>query len=417
MGLSMSFGLIPLLNPDELINGISAHDMVGGLFMTGIGLLSFWVGYAIISRYSLEIRNSETSGKINLDFKNPSYFATILIYVGLSLFRINLIFRGGGTRYGAEDVLNLGVWEQWLTYLITARYFFVAMFAIQHARKQWSIYSLVFSLIIEVFVALISGWSSELIKLSIVVIGIHTMYNRKIPISYLVGAALLISLFVPVIRNFRTVEVGSIASVSQGFETTNALFTFQSRIDFVEELLFSRQIGSSQIPALLLAKTPDQVGFRPIRELLLSPFAFLPRILWSDKPAYGTIGQYIAAEYLGLEGHGSSAITPAGGFYIYGGYGAVVFGMLFTGIGSALFSRIIYIRAISNSGVTFLALYIGAVLRVFHLSEGGFVSVTSVLIQTALVYLLIAIAISIRIRGSSINTSRYSIPKNTERPT
>lgn len=396
MGLSAVFGVFPLLDNSKLLSGIpSGKFLVDGFVLQALGLLSFWIGYTFVVKLASPLDQS-FSKPSSFDFVNPNLTIASILYGFMSLLRIALILKGGGNRIGGSDILNLGAWEQWLDYLLSTNYFFVPLYCIQYARGKLGSRAIYIVIAVEIFIAMISGWSSTIIKILTVFFGTQALYKKQVSLKYLIIVAMLIVFTIPAIRGFRSIKVNSLASILYGIQTINESFDNASRLDFTRDLLMKRQINSSQILALIMAKTPEVVDYRPFEELMLSPFAFIPRVLWPNKPNYGGVGQYITSAYLGHTGLGSAAVTPAGGFYIYGGHSIVISGMLITGIVCALYTQMLVIPAIENSQVTLFALYIGTITRVFHLAEGSFLSIFPVILQTTIVYTTIVVLISIR---------------------
>ena len=108
--------------------------------------------------------------------------------------------------------------------------------------------------------------------------------------------------------------------------------------------------------AIIMQRTPQQIGFRSPLQLIESPLeGFVPRILWPNKPLNLT-GYEFGQEYFDLP---SSIITftPetfAGGLYLYGGWLPMLAGMFLLGCAVRLLDDQLDVRA--NLHGIFLAL-------------------------------------------------------------
>lgn len=83
--------------------------------------------------------------------------------------------------------------------------------------------------------------------------------------------------------------------------------------------------------ALIYTKTPSQLPYRSVDELLAAPVTGLvPRALWPSKPV-NISGLDFYRQYYGGTALSSSAITLEGSLFLYGGTLALLFGMLIVG--------------------------------------------------------------------------------------
>lgn len=400
MGLNALFAVIPLIDPSELIVQLTSSQIIDGLMLACIGLLCFWGGYGLfvsISPTSVKFKAIQLT-KIYFDFQQPNLHLVAVAYLLVCLLRLSLIFLGGGDRIYGDDILGLNEWEQWLTYILLSRYIFIAIISISYAKGDISLISFILMLGLEAFLAFVSGWSSELIKLAIVAWGSLSLYNKQIKTFYLLIFALIVIYLVPIIRDFREIEITSFPVLIEELEDYIGNFDLLSGLEFVGDVLVDRQGGSSQMSALIMVKTPSQIGYKPIEELLLSPFAFVPRIFWRDKPEYATIGRYITNVYLGYSNmESNAAVTPSASLYMYGGYTVVIIGMFILGIFLSFITKVLFIPSVIRSSTMILSLYVGSMIRVFHLGEGSFVTVVSTMIQTLSVFGIITLILSIRL--------------------
>jgi hypothetical protein len=114
-----------------------------------------------------------------------------------------------------------------------------------------------------------------------------------------------------------------------------------------------REIDS---PAIILQRTPGQVGFISPVQLAEAPMAeVIPRAVWPGKPVV-TSGYQFSQQYFGLSAnvYTSAAITPVGDLYRHGGWVPVIAGMFLLGCLVRLLDEVIDLRR--NPHALFLVL-------------------------------------------------------------
>jgi hypothetical protein len=100
-----------------------------------------------------------------------------------------------------------------------------------------------------------------------------------------------------------------------------------------------REIDS---PAIIMQRTPGQIGFVSPVQLVTGPIATLvPRAVWPGKPILDP-GYEFSQTYYGLPAgvYTSSALTVVGDLYLHGGWIPVIVGMFFLGCGVRLFDDV-----------------------------------------------------------------------------
>ena len=117
-----------------------------------------------------------------------------------------------------------------------------------------------------------------------------------------------------------------------------------------------REIDS---PAIIMQRTPSQIGFLSPVQLIEGPIVTLvPRALWPGKPILNT-GYEVSQEYYGLPStvYTSSAITPAADLYRHGGWIPVIVGMFILGCGVRFLDDVLDVAGNPHSIFLFVLLF------------------------------------------------------------
>jgi hypothetical protein len=162
-------------------------------------------------------------------------------------------------------------------------------------------------------------------------------------------------------------------------------------VDYLAQRI--REIDS---PAVILQRTPEQIGFLSPVQLVEGPIAGMtPRAIWPGKPI-GVTGYQFSQEYFGLPStvYTSTADTAFGGLYWHGGWIPVVVGMFLLGCGVRLLDDVLDVRV--NPHAIFL------VLLLFPSLVGGEEDWQSILasIPATMCVWLLAVALTFRHSGS-----------------
>lgn len=122
--------------------------------------------------------------------------------------------------------------------------------------------------------------------------------------------------------------------------------------------LLSR-IGEISSPAIIMQRTPAQIGFVSPVQLVTAPVATLvPRAVWPGKPILDS-GYEFSQTYYELPAtiYTSSAITPVGDLYLHGGWIPVIVGMFLLGCGVRLLDDTMDVYASPHCVFLFLLLF------------------------------------------------------------
>ena len=143
-----------------------------------------------------------------------------------------------------------------------------------------------------------------------------------------------------------------------------------------------REIDS---PAIIMQRTPEQIGFLSPAQLVEAPaVTLIPRAVWPGKPFLAP-GYELSQIYYGLPTtiYTSSSITPVGDLYRHGGWIPVLVGMFLLGCGTRLFDDVMDVSRNPQSIFLFLLLF-----PILVKQENDWVGMLATFPGTLLVWLL-----------------------------
>jgi hypothetical protein len=150
-------------------------------------------------------------------------------------------------------------------------------------------------------------------------------------------------------------------------------------------------------PAIILQRTPDQIGFlSPVQLVEIPLTGFVPRAVWPGKPIQLPMYQ-VSQEYYEQPAtvYTAASITPVGDLYRYGGWIPVIVGMFLLGCGVRLLDDVLDARANPHAILLLLLLFPSVVV-----AESGWVAILSGIPLTVLIWLL-SVALTFRARRST----------------
>ena len=217
--------------------------------------------------------------------------------------------------------------------------------------------------------------------------------RRRLPKAALVLLLLAFMIIViPFNQAYRSVVRGSSTALSpsqgisvapgilrQTITSQNAITTLPDSVTYLLQRLM--EINS---PAIILQRTPMQVAYINSIDLVAAPAeTLIPRAIWPDKPIMAS-GYQLSQQYYGLPStlYSSSAITPIGDLYRYGGFIPVLAGMFFLGCMVRLFDNVLDVR--KNPHAIFLIILL---FPAFVKFEAGWVALVAGIPGTILVWL------------------------------
>ena len=122
--------------------------------------------------------------------------------------------------------------------------------------------------------------------------------------------------------------------------------------------LLSR-ISEIDSPAIIMQRTPAEIGFVSPVQLVTAPIAtLLPRAVWPGKPILDSGYEFSQTYYeLPATAYTSSAITPVGDLYLHGGWIPVIAGMFLLGCGVRLLDDVMDVYGSPHCVFLFLLLF------------------------------------------------------------
>jgi hypothetical protein len=119
------------------------------------------------------------------------------------------------------------------------------------------------------------------------------------------------------------------------------------------------RISEIDSPAIIMQRTPAQIGFVGPVQLVTGPIVTLiPRAVWPGKPILDAGYEFSQIYYEEPAGvYTSSAITPVGDLYLHGGWIPVIVGMFFLGCGVRLFDDVMDVYGSPHCIFLFLLLF------------------------------------------------------------
>ena len=244
------------------------------------------------------------------------------------------------------------------------------------------------------FGAVIGGKGNFVIAVLAIVIPMSTARHR-LPLAAVIGGVVVfIAIVIPFNQAYRN-SVGSTSTpltpaqeVSGAPRILRQTLTVHSLVVSLPEsvnylLKRTREIDS---PAIIVQRTGQQIPYQSPIQLIEAPLVdVVPRIIWRAKPILAT-GYQFGQQYYELPPtlYTSSAITPVGDLYRYGGWIPVIAAMFVTGCGLRLLDDVFDVR--ENPHAISLVLLI---LPAFVFSEDGWATMLAGLPADALVWLFV----------------------------
>ena len=390
----------------------SVDNLPLGLLLSGSGLVTLWIGYGLVShlyRAGLTRGAKPVAPSWSLV---PGVVRVLGLYLVLLVVRAWLITQGLGE--ALEQRIELGPWRQVILYLPDLRFPLIALVALQVAGRRWPRYLLGVVVLCEGAIGTSTGWSSAFPKALFLIVACSVYERRRLPVRALCLFALATVVSVPVARTMRTADWQSVGSVVRSLDRSAQQVWgggYQGGWKMFSNLMIKRQSAIAQTPAIYVRTIPGVFPYRPVRELLLAPLAFIPRNFWPSKPTYSDIAIAVTSDYLGqARGQGSSAVTMAGNAYMYGGWPVAITAMFVLGIILGLVYVYLALPSILTGNVGLRAVYPAFVIATFHIGEGDLVSVLQSIVQrNALFLAVVLVACSWKRVAARVPVHRYAV--------
>jgi hypothetical protein len=144
------------------------------------------------------------------------------------------------------------------------------------------------------------------------------------------------------------------------------------------------RIGEIDSPAIIMQRTPTEIGFVSPAQLVTAPIAaVVPRAVWPGKPILDSGYEFSQIYYqVPATTFTSSAITPVGDLYLHGGWIPVIVGMFLFGCGIRLLDDVMDVYSSPHCVFLFLLLFPSLVKQ-----EGGWGGTLAGIPGTLLVWL------------------------------
>ena len=268
---------------------------------------------------------------------------------------------------------------------------------IERRRHAWITLVILFSA--EVAFGGIAGYKGNFVIAVLAVAIPFSVSRRRLPkIPLILGVLAFLLVVIPFTGAYRSVvRQGSVTltpgqAVSVAPEILQQTVTGNSAISVLSSSSTypMQRIREIDNVAIIMQRTPQQIGFRSPLQLIESPVeGFVPRILWPDKPLNLT-GYEFSQEYFDLPSF-EITFTPetfVGGLYLYGGWLPMLAGMFLFGCTVRLLDDQLDVRA-NQHGIFLVLLLCPLVIY----SEADWGTVLSSIPATAFVWLL-AIAVT-----------------------
>jgi hypothetical protein len=188
---------------------------------------------------------------------------------------------------------------------------------------------------------LIIGSKTDMLVRPLIVALTWILVRGKFPVRWFAVAFLALAAIYPASEFVRSIQREGGVTIQRMLTdpvgALNLVTSFASESDLGDWLgqgfeATMVRIDSQGVIAVLVRDTPRVSPFLHGKTLLLFPIAFVPRILWAEKPETGT-GRFITHVYgSGPHIDSHTASTQIGDYYINFGVAGVIVGMLLLGV-------------------------------------------------------------------------------------
>ena len=246
-----------------------------------------------------------------------------------------------------------------------------AALQVYRERRPGSRFTLAFLFVAELAFGEAAGGKLSFVTAVLTVIIPLSSSHRRLPKAALIALALtFLFIVIPFNQAYRNAARSDSATLTPGqavaaapgiLRQTLTSHTIVTGLPGSIGYLLQR-IREIDTPAIIVQRTPGQIGFQRPIELATAPMAgVVPRAIWSSKPIVAP-GYRFSQEYFELSPtvYTSSAVTPAGDLYRHGGWVPVLIGMSLLGCGVRLLDDFLDVRA--NPHAIFLVLLLFPVL-------------------------------------------------------
>lgn len=306
-------------------------DIIHGQWIALIGLLAFYAGYAVPLR-PLAQRLLPTRGH---EWNRRAAVAAALILVVFGWFFYL------GRNFGLiPAALGSGVIGGLASATIFSSSILMAIYL--KYRSRFALLLMMSVVPVTMAINFISGSKKAVLLPAAMIVLTWVVTERRIRLRWIAAGFLALILLYPVAQFWR-MDILQNNTLSMTHVLTNpgpALartgnFLSSGRAgDYFEEGFeaASRRLDGIGVVSVLVRDTPSVSPFQNGRTIALIPLAYIPRVIWPDKPVI-TIGKWVTEAYVPgghlVESHVGT--TWVGEFYLNWGVPAVLMGMLVLG--------------------------------------------------------------------------------------
>jgi hypothetical protein len=398
-GLATLSWLQPQTGPEAQI---SLSSVLWALWLVAVGMTLWVFGYFVGPGRSATRFGRRTMAALSLRFAPEvrSPLAPWILYAIGTAARIATAVTTGLFGYVGNNVesgsTTASGYQQWLTLLGLCAPLAVAAAALQVYREQkpGARATLTVLFLAEIASGAIAGGKQSFIIAVLAVAIPFTIARRTVHKALLTFAVLgFLVIIVPFNQAYRgTVRSASgTLSASQAVDAVPGILRQTVATGDVAGVFWSSagfilgRISEIESPAIIVQRTPSQIGFKSPAQLIEAPVADLvPRAIWPGKPIQDS-GYQIGQIYFDTPStvYTSFAVTPVADLYRHGGWIPVIVGMFLFGCGIRFLDEVIDVAGNPHSVFLFLLLFPSLVKQ-----EIDWVGMLSSIPGTLLVWLL-----------------------------
>lgn len=340
-----------VLTNDASVAGVSIKDWSLGIFLQTIFLLCWLFGYIFISKISLFKKIVNTLIFKRVEFQDELIVVLILWF--LSILSAIWILSKGLIRYGAFDVAltegeKLGVpyiFSFFQSFLFPSS---IALFLVLKEKKIFK--SFIFrtlsfcgllSFLVFYFIKIVFTSQRILIIKPFILMFAGFVLMKRLKKRYILNIVLLFLLLIyfgDILTKYRQLFFTYRNEPLSIVEQIRLIRSFKEKADFSEALYHLASRCDLAQNSSLLFYASDKFGFITYRPYIGSIFAWIPRLIWPNKPFPGSYDGTFATSppyfigYLkrGIFGGYHSATAPAAGimYWQFGWFGVILGGFI-----------------------------------------------------------------------------------------
>ncbi len=312
--------------------GMNADDLVYGQLAALLGLVSLLIGFALPI-------GSGVGGAIprpRREWSHPQCLAVAMVLIPLGLS-----FSLAGQFGLLPERLGTGV----LGGIATSYHAGIALLTITYVKYRSRAALLMVLLLIPPLMgmAFFTGSKTLLLKPLMMVAFAHIVVTRRIRAFWIVGGIVAIIVIYPISYFYRNVvrmgsSLSAVEVLTNPARAFGLLSAFTTQTDITDYLTAGleatgRRFDAVGITSIIVRDTPDRVPYQGGWSIGYVFIAYVPRILWADKPVVTTIGQFVTDNYgPGPQITSNTAPSWVGEFYMNFGVPGIIVGCMTLGI-------------------------------------------------------------------------------------